>query len=164
MNCLIIHPQRRRPAMPNRTPEEQLLLDKAGRYLPGGNGNLTFSPELDFLVAGGRGSRVWDVSGNEYVDWLMGSGPMISGPRPSSRRGSGGQDRRAGQHLLCRERQGGPAGRGPGRGHLLRRKSPLHHQRYRRLLPGHAGGSCFHRPGEGAEVRREATTAPATTP
>ena len=50
------------------------------RYLPGGNtGNLHFNPEQDFLIAGGRGSRVWDVSGNEYVDWLMGSGPMLLG-------------------------------------------------------------------------------------
>ena len=66
--------------MPNRTPDEQTLLDKAGRYLPGGNtGNLHFNPEQDFLIAGGRGSHVWDVSGNEYVDWLMGSGPMLLG-------------------------------------------------------------------------------------
>ncbi len=66
--------------MPNRTPEEQRLLEKAGRYLPGGNtGNLHFNPEQDFLVSGGKGSRVWDVSGNEYVDWLMGSGPMLLG-------------------------------------------------------------------------------------
>ena len=66
--------------MPNRTPDEQSLLDKAGRYLPGGNtGNLHFNPEQDFLISGGRGSRVWDVSGNEYVDWLMGSGPMLLG-------------------------------------------------------------------------------------
>ena len=66
--------------MPNRTPDEQRLLEMAGRYLPGGNtGNLHFSPEQDFLVAGGKGSRVWDVSGNEYVDWLMGSGPMLLG-------------------------------------------------------------------------------------
>ena len=66
--------------MPNRTTDEQRLLEKAGRYLPGGNtGNLHFNPEQDFLVAGGKGSRVWDVSGNEYVDWLMGSGPMLLG-------------------------------------------------------------------------------------
>ncbi|MYC36289.1 MAG: aminotransferase class III-fold pyridoxal phosphate-dependent enzyme [Chloroflexi bacterium] len=66
--------------MPNRTPEEQRLLEKAGRYLPGGNtGNLHFNSEQDFLVSGGKGSRVWDVSGNEYVDWLMGSGPMLLG-------------------------------------------------------------------------------------
>ena len=66
--------------MPNRTPEEQRLLEKAGRYLPGGNtGNLHFNPEQDFLISGGKGSRAWDVSGNEYVDWLMGSGPMLLG-------------------------------------------------------------------------------------
>ncbi len=66
--------------MPNRTPDEQSLLEKAGRYLPGGNtGNLHFNPEQNFLVAGGKGSRVWDVSGNQYVDWLMGSGPMLLG-------------------------------------------------------------------------------------
>ena len=66
--------------MPNRTPEELRLLEKAGRYLPGGNtGNLHFNPKQDFLVAGGKGSRCWDVSGNEYVDWLMGSGPMLLG-------------------------------------------------------------------------------------
>ena len=66
--------------MPDRTPVERSLLEKAGRYLPGGNtGNLHFNPEQDFLIAGGKGSRVWDVSGNEYVDWLMGSGPMLLG-------------------------------------------------------------------------------------
>lgn len=66
--------------MPNRNDAERRLLEKAGRYLPGGNtGNLHFNPEQDFLVAGGKGSKVWDVSGNEYVDWLMGSGPMLLG-------------------------------------------------------------------------------------
>ena len=66
--------------MPNRSPEELRLLEKAGQYLPGGNtGNLHFDAEHDFLVAGGRGSHCWDVSGNEYVDWLMGSGPMLLG-------------------------------------------------------------------------------------
>ena len=66
--------------MVERGYEERRLLEKAGRYLPGGStGNLHFGAEQDFLVAGGRGSRVWDVSGNEYVDWLMGSGPMLLG-------------------------------------------------------------------------------------
>ena len=66
--------------MPDRTPQEQRLLEAAGRYMPGGNtGNLHFNPEQDFLISGGKGSHVWDVSGNEYVDWLMGSGPMLLG-------------------------------------------------------------------------------------
>lgn len=59
---------------------EQRLLEKARRYLPGGNsGNLALPTELDFLASHGKGSRIFDVSGNEYVDWLMGSGPMILG-------------------------------------------------------------------------------------
>ena len=66
--------------MAQRTPQERRLLDKAAQYLPGGNlGNLAFSDDLSFLVREGRGSHVWDVSGNEYVDWIMGSGPMLLG-------------------------------------------------------------------------------------
>jgi glutamate-1-semialdehyde 2,1-aminomutase len=66
--------------MPQHSPREQELLDKAARYLPGGTGgNTSFPPELQFLVREGRGAKVWDVSGNQYIDWLMGSGPMILG-------------------------------------------------------------------------------------
>lgn len=66
--------------MARRSAAEQHLLEKARRYLPGGNGgNLTLPEELDFLVSRGKGSHVFDVSGNEYVDWLMGSGPMVLG-------------------------------------------------------------------------------------
>jgi len=66
--------------MPERTPLERELLEKAAQYLPGGNtGNLTVRDDLNFLVREGRGSHIWDVSGNEYVDWLMGSGPMVLG-------------------------------------------------------------------------------------
>ncbi len=31
------------------------------------------------LPAGGIGSRIWDMDGNEYVDYLIGSGPMLLG-------------------------------------------------------------------------------------
>ncbi|MCH8349528.1 MAG: aminotransferase class III-fold pyridoxal phosphate-dependent enzyme [Chloroflexi bacterium] len=66
--------------MPKRTSLEQELLDKADQYLPGGYlGNLTVRDDLNFLVREGRGSHIIDVSGNEYVDWLMGSGPMVLG-------------------------------------------------------------------------------------
>ena len=55
---------------------EREVLEKARKYLPGGsNGNVY----MDVLIQGGRGSRVWDVSGNEYVDYLLGSGPMLLG-------------------------------------------------------------------------------------
>ena len=66
--------------MAQRTPQERRLLDMAAQYMPGGtNGNQSFNEDLNFLVREGRGSHVWDVSGNEYVAWMMGSGPMILG-------------------------------------------------------------------------------------
>jgi len=66
--------------MASRNDAEKQLLEKARRYLPGGNGgNLTLPKELEFLASHGKGSQIYDVSGNAYVDWLMGSGPMILG-------------------------------------------------------------------------------------
>ncbi len=48
----------------------------AGEVLPGGGfGN--FDPGI--VIARGEGSRVWDVDGKEYVDYLIGSGPMLLG-------------------------------------------------------------------------------------
>ena len=59
---------------------ERQLLEKAAQFLPGGTGgNTSFPADLQFLAKEGRGSRIWDVSGNQYVDWLMGSGPLILG-------------------------------------------------------------------------------------
>ena len=55
---------------------EQSLMARARRVLPGGTfGN--FAP--DIILREGRGGRVWDVSGREYVDFLLGSGPMFIG-------------------------------------------------------------------------------------
>jgi len=66
--------------MPEHTSREQQLLEKAAQYMPGGSGGNTYFPsELQFLAREGRGSHLWDVSGNQYIDWLMGSGPMILG-------------------------------------------------------------------------------------
>ena len=59
-----------------RSNEERALLERARRVMPGGNlGNLA----LDLVIKEGRGSRVRDVSGNEYIDYLLGSGPMVVG-------------------------------------------------------------------------------------
>lgn len=52
------------------------LVDKAKRNLPGGGfGN--HAP--DFIVRDGQGGRVHDINGREFVDFLMGSGPMLIG-------------------------------------------------------------------------------------
>jgi glutamate-1-semialdehyde 2,1-aminomutase len=56
--------------------EYEALTSAAKRVLPGGGfGN--FAPEV--ILREGRGGRVWDVSGKEYVDYLLGSGPMFIG-------------------------------------------------------------------------------------
>ena len=55
---------------------ERDLVALAHRVLPGGGfGNLA----SDIVIAEGFGGRVRDVSGNEYVDFLLGSGPMFAG-------------------------------------------------------------------------------------
>jgi glutamate-1-semialdehyde 2,1-aminomutase len=55
---------------------EAALLARARRVLPaGGFGN--FAAEV--ILRQGSGGRVWDVAGREYVDFLLGSGPMFIG-------------------------------------------------------------------------------------
>ena len=49
---------------------------KAKDVLPaGGFGNFDHS----IIIARGDGSHVWDEDGNEYIDYLIGSGPMLVG-------------------------------------------------------------------------------------
>jgi len=55
---------------------ERGLIEKARRVLPGGTfGNFP----SDVVIREGRGGRVWDEGGREYVDFLLGSGPMLVG-------------------------------------------------------------------------------------
>jgi glutamate-1-semialdehyde 2,1-aminomutase len=52
------------------------LIDAAKRVLPGGTfGNMAG----DVVIREGRAGRVWDENGKEYVDFLLGSGPMLVG-------------------------------------------------------------------------------------
>lgn len=56
--------------------DQQHWIDRAKAVLPaGGLGN--FDPGI--FIARGDGSRVWDEAGHEYVDYLIGSGPMLLG-------------------------------------------------------------------------------------
>jgi glutamate-1-semialdehyde 2,1-aminomutase len=52
------------------------LIDEAKRVLPGGSfGNMP----AEVLLRAGKGGRIWDEHGKEYVDFLLGSGPMFIG-------------------------------------------------------------------------------------
>ena len=61
--------------MQKLTPQSDWIA-RAQAVLPsGGFGN--FDPGI--MIARGEGSHVWDEDGNEYIDYLIGSGPMLLG-------------------------------------------------------------------------------------
>jgi glutamate-1-semialdehyde 2,1-aminomutase len=62
-----------------RSPEERELIADAERIFPTSTRCLTFQEDLNFCVGKAQGSHIWDVSGNEYIDYLLGSGPHVLG-------------------------------------------------------------------------------------
>jgi glutamate-1-semialdehyde 2,1-aminomutase len=63
------------------------LFARALEVLPGGVGSSARSVRAGWtpyppFVASGNGSHITDVDGNEYVDYLMGLGPLLFGHRP----------------------------------------------------------------------------------
>ncbi|MGH8962848.1 MAG: aspartate aminotransferase family protein [Jatrophihabitantaceae bacterium] len=69
-----------------RTAVSGKLFDRASQVIPGGAGSSArtvgfgWSPYPPFITDG-TGSRLRDVDGNEYIDYLLGLGPMILGHR-----------------------------------------------------------------------------------
>jgi len=64
------------------------LFDAARRVIPGGvnsTARATWAGWTPYplFVESGQGSRLRDVDGNEYIDYLLGLGPMIFGHRPA---------------------------------------------------------------------------------
>lgn len=58
------------------SPTETELIQKAHQFLPGGSlGNIG----KDIVITEGKAARVRDAGGNEYIDYLLGSGPMLVG-------------------------------------------------------------------------------------
>lgn len=62
-----------------RSAHEAALLQKVKDYLPTGVRGSTMSPEHAMVIKSGRGCRIQDHSGNEYIDYFLGSGPMLLG-------------------------------------------------------------------------------------
>jgi glutamate-1-semialdehyde 2,1-aminomutase len=56
------------------------LLERASRVLPGGVlGGHRSATGLEFVVKDARGPYLWDTDGRRYIDYLLGSGPMLLG-------------------------------------------------------------------------------------
>ena len=52
----------------------------AEKFLPGaGLGGYALSPEGRFVFQQGKGARLWDVEGREYIDYVCGAGALIAG-------------------------------------------------------------------------------------
>jgi glutamate-1-semialdehyde 2,1-aminomutase len=67
-----------------RFPESERLLARAKRVIPGGiyghtAPHLLVPGKYPYFFARARGSRLWDVDGNEYVDLLCSYGPIVLG-------------------------------------------------------------------------------------
>src|SRR5436190_17310012 len=56
------------------------LLQRADRYLPGAClGMMHLPTDLQMVMVRGQGSRLYDAAGKEYIDYMLGSGPLILG-------------------------------------------------------------------------------------
>ncbi|GLS17449.1 glutamate-1-semialdehyde 2,1-aminomutase [Labrys miyagiensis] len=71
-----------------RTTNSAALFDAARQVIPGGVNSTARAQWSGWMpyplfVDNGNGSRLQDVDGNQYVDYLLGLGPMILGHRPS---------------------------------------------------------------------------------
>lgn len=63
----------------DRTARERSLLERTGQFMPSGVRTPSTSGAHAMVVDGGHGCWLRDVSGNEYLDYLMGSGPLLLG-------------------------------------------------------------------------------------
>jgi len=71
----------------NRTQQSEALFERAQTVIPGG----VNSPVRAFRAVGGgppfisrgQGSRIWDVDGNGYIDYVCSWGPLLLGHRPA---------------------------------------------------------------------------------
>jgi glutamate-1-semialdehyde 2,1-aminomutase len=71
------------------TAKSRKLFEQAGKHLAGGVGSGTRSPRAGWhphpvFAERASGSRVFDVDGNEYIDYQMGQGPLLLGHRPAA--------------------------------------------------------------------------------
>jgi glutamate-1-semialdehyde 2,1-aminomutase len=60
--------------------DQRELLEIADRVIPGGClGMIALPPDLRMVMVRGQGSKVYDAAGKEYLDYMLGSGPLLLG-------------------------------------------------------------------------------------
>ncbi|MEM2210622.1 MAG: aspartate aminotransferase family protein [Nitrososphaerales archaeon] len=66
-----------------RTPRSKMLFERAIKIAPAGvHHNIRYYPPYPLFFERAKGSRMWDVDGNEYIDFWMGHGSLILGHAP----------------------------------------------------------------------------------
>jgi glutamate-1-semialdehyde 2,1-aminomutase len=66
-----------------KTPRSEKLFKRAKEVMPGGiSHNIHYFPPYPFFIKKTKGSKIWDVDGNEYIDLWMGNYTHILGHRP----------------------------------------------------------------------------------
>jgi glutamate-1-semialdehyde 2,1-aminomutase len=64
----------------SRSAEQTRMLERAAVVMPGGTlGYFRLPDDVQLVIRSGRGSKVYDVDGREYLDYVLGSGPMLIG-------------------------------------------------------------------------------------
>ncbi len=64
----------------SKTKRSRELYEEAVRHTPGGvHSSLRYYPPYPFYVKRAGGSKIWDVDGNEYIDYVMGYGANLAG-------------------------------------------------------------------------------------
>ena len=65
---------------PSGAATQSELFEIADRVLPGsGLGSYSLADDIRLIYSHGKGSRLWDVDGNEYIDYVGGAGALILG-------------------------------------------------------------------------------------
>ena len=68
------------PALENKDSTQAEMFAIADEALPGsGLGSYSLADEIRLIYSHGAGSRMWDVDGNEYIDYVGGAGALILG-------------------------------------------------------------------------------------
>jgi len=68
------------PEYKAKTKKSAQWFEVASKHLPGGvTGNVKFYPPYPVYLKKGKGAHVWDLDGNEYIDYMLCFGPLILG-------------------------------------------------------------------------------------